>query len=86
MIARALLATITNAVSAINKGVFFMTTSLLRALSINAQILSVVQNEPAMGREAGGLATSADVRCLPFWAVWSCQRVELSHFSTADSE
>ena len=36
MIARALLATITNAVSAINKGVFFMTTSLLRALSIKA--------------------------------------------------
>ena len=54
MIARALLATIINAVSAINKGVFFMTTSLLRALSINAQILSVVQNEPAMGREAAG--------------------------------
>ena len=54
MIARALLATITNAVSATNKGVFFMTTSLLRALSINAQILSVVQNEPAMAREAAG--------------------------------
>ena len=86
MIARALLATITNAVSAINKGVFFMTTSLLRALSINAQILSVVQNEPAMGGKRRGLATSADVRCLPFWAVWSCQRVELSHFSTADLE
>jgi hypothetical protein len=54
MIARALPATITNAVSAINKGIFFMTTSLLRAPSINAQILSVVQYEPAMGREAAG--------------------------------
>ena len=53
MIARALLATITNAVSAINKGVFFMTTSLLRALSIHAQMLSVVQNEPAMGGSGG---------------------------------
>ena len=53
MIARALPATITNAVSAINKGVFFMTTSLLRAPSINAQILSVVQNEPAMGGSGG---------------------------------
>jgi hypothetical protein len=75
MIARALPETITNAVSAINKGVFFMTTSLLRAPSINAQILSVVQYDPAMGGKRRGLATSADVRCLPFWAgpanVWS---------------
>jgi hypothetical protein len=53
MIARALPATITNAVSAINKGVFFMTTSLLRAPSIHAQMLSVVQNEPAMGGSGG---------------------------------
>jgi hypothetical protein len=53
MIARALPATITNAVRAINKGVFFVTTSLLRAPSLNAQILSVVQNEPAMGGSGG---------------------------------
>jgi hypothetical protein len=46
MIARVLPAKITNAVSAINKGVFFVTTSLLRAPSINAQMLSVVQNDP----------------------------------------
>jgi hypothetical protein len=52
MIARALPATITNAVSAINKGVF-MTTSLLRAPSINARKLSVVQNEPAMAAGSG---------------------------------
>ena len=49
---------------------------VLRAPSINAQILSVVQNEPAMGGKRRGLATSADVRCLPFWLfgpanVWS---------------
>ena len=43
MIARALPAKITNAVSAINKGVLFVTTSLLRAPTINAQMLSVVQ-------------------------------------------
>src|SRR5579862_5462510 len=55
MIARALPATITNAVSAINKGVLFVTTSPLRPPSINVQILSLVQNEPAKGREAAGL-------------------------------
>jgi hypothetical protein len=30
-----------------------------------------------------GTVTSADKRCLPFQVVWSRQRVELSHFSTA---
>ena len=53
MIARALPATITNAVRAINKGVFFMTTSLLRAPSINAQICRWFKMNPQWGEKRG---------------------------------
>ena len=35
------------------------------------------------GGKRGGPVTSADMRCLPFRAVWFRQRVKLSHFSTA---
>jgi hypothetical protein len=38
---------------------------------------------PGGGGKAAGAVISADMRCFPFQVVWSCQRVKLSHFSTA---